>query len=187
MPAITFGEEWLDPLLRGDKQGTTRQQTKRIKVDDIVSIYIRQRQPIITKPLRVCTETGKWHIRELMKTRPHYPQLFYNSEGQEIYPHLLDWGAKRVRYPAHFVGKVQITEVYDISPCMMSGEDLEAWALADGFDSFEDAKCWFEIRYGARWMHKTWTVLSWHGWQERYFLANGMSCDTLSRRRSDGD
>jgi len=72
-------------------------------------------------------------------------------------------------YHAHFLGKVEITEVYDIHPCEMSGEELEAWARADGFHNFAVARCWFEIRYGACWMHQYWTVVCWHGWVERYF------------------
>jgi len=67
------------------------------------------------------------------------------------------------------LGKVVITEVYDITPSEMSGEELEAWAWANGFDNCEDARCWVEIRYGARWMHMTWTAICWRGWQERYF------------------
>ena len=169
MPAHSFGPEWIDPLLRSGKQGTTRPQHDRIKVGDTVSIYIKQRQPTISKPLRICTEDGKWNIRELMKTRPHYPQLFYNSEGQKIYPHLLDWGAKRVRYYAHFLGKVEITEVYDIRPIEMSDEELEAWAWADGFKDFWEADEWFLSKYPGHWMQRTWTVERWHGWVERYF------------------
>ncbi len=180
MPAHTFGTEWLDPLLRSDKQGTTRPQSTRIKVGDIVSIYIKQRQAVSHKPLRTCTEDGKWHIRELMNTRPHYPQIFYDNEGQGMYPHLLDWGAKRVQYHAHFIGKVQITEVFDIHPCEMSRTDMEMWARADGFAFLDvapaisemghrSANDWFTQRYGADWIQRWWTVERWDGWLERYF------------------
>jgi len=80
-----------------------------------------------------------------------------------------EWGHRNIRGYAHLLGTVVITEVYDITPSEMSGEELEAWAWADGFDSFDAAKCWFEIRYGAHWMHMTWTAICWRGWAERYF------------------
>jgi hypothetical protein len=186
MPAVSFQEKWINKLLRGDKQQTTRPQTTRIWIGDpIVHIYNQQRRSIIDKPLLMCTKEGKWIVRGLMKKRHHYPQLFYDSEGGKIYPHLLDWGAKSVRYHAHFLGKVKITEVYDIHPSEMSGEELEAWAWADGFSNFDpititpesvaqSANWWFSHRYGNDWMQQTWTVIRWHGWVERYFEPEGV-------------
>ncbi len=73
------------------------------------------------------------------------------------------------QYYTHLLGKVKITDVIDLHPCDMSQKEIEAWALADGFSNFATARCWFEIRYGARWMHQWWTVIRWDGWLERYF------------------
>ena len=70
-------------------------------------------------------------------------------------------------YHAHFLGKVVITEVYDVLPINSCGK--EAWAKHDGFDSFTDADEWFEAKYGEVWMCKYWTVIRWDGWLERYF------------------
>lgn len=160
MPAHSFGLEWLDPLLRSDKQGTTRPQHTRVKVGDIVHIYNQQRRRIADKPLRHLTEAG------MAMARDGYP--FIKSEMYADGFH------------AHFLGKVRIIDVYDIHPIEMSGEELEAWAWSDGFGNFDppaitrdlvlqSANWWFSDRYGNDWMHRTWTVERWHGWAERFF------------------
>lgn len=149
MPAASFQEAWINKLLRGDKQQTTRQQTDRIKIGDILHIYNQQRRRIIDKPLRVLTQEG-------IATMHRYP--FPSNNPPMHY--------------AHFLGKVEITEVYDIHPCEMSGENLEGWAWADGFDDISDASTWFIKQHGDDWMLRTWTVVRWVGWLERYFLAD---------------
>ena len=148
MPTLSFQEEWIGPLLRGNKQQTTRPQTRRIKVGDIVHIYNQQRRRVTDKPLRLLTKAGI-----AMMPMDRYP--FPSNKPQMHY--------------AHFLGKVKITEVYDIHPHLMSDRSLKEWAMADGFPDFASARCWFEIRHGARWMHQTWTVIRWDGWIERYF------------------
>lgn len=153
MPALSFQEEWLNKLLRGDKQQTTRPQTDRIKVGDIVSMYNQQRRRIIDKPLLRLTADG---VRVMTQK---------TVEG--TYPYPPEWHTNKSY--AHFLGKVEISEVFDITPSEMHWQALEAWAWADGFKDFATARCWFEIRYGARWMHQTWTVIRWNDWQERYF------------------
>ena len=46
MPAISFQHQFLDALLSGAKQQTTRKQTDRIKVGDVCNIYIDPRTPL---------------------------------------------------------------------------------------------------------------------------------------------
>ena len=150
MPAQSYHELWLDPLLLGSKEQTTRPQTDRFHVGDTVHIYIDQRRRIINKPLRCLTNAGIDMVR-----RRRYP----------IIPEF-----QKAIYHAHFLGTVEITEVYDIHPCAMSGEELEAWAWADGFDSPELAAGWFVAQYDEDWAERWWTVTRWHGWNERYFL-----------------
>jgi len=101
-------------------------------------------------------------IFQMIEDEGRYPRPIYDkSFGYSIDP-----------YYAHFLGKVVIMAVYDIHPCEMSGEELEAWAWADGFDDVDVASCWFTKRYGDDWMHQYWTVVCWQGWLELYFLAN---------------
>jgi hypothetical protein len=148
MPAISFQSEFLDALLSCEKQQTTRAQTSRIKVGDVCTIYNQQRRRITDKALRRLTLKGCFMVHD---------------RGERDYP---EYGAY---YHSHFLGKVEITEVYDIHPHLMSDRPLEEWAMADGFLDFASASCWFEIRYGARWMYQLWTVIRWDGWLERYF------------------
>ena len=174
MPAHTFGLEWLDLLLRSDKQGTTRPQSTRIKVGDIVSIYIKQRGRIVDKPVRQMTAIGT----KAMADRVNDPTYHYPAECP-VMPIGLSYDFPY--YYAHFLGKVAVAEVYDIHPCEMTEAELKAWAVADGFKDFEPqcidldfrhenyANWWFSNRYGNDWMRQWWTVERWDGWLERYF------------------
>ena len=158
MPAISFQEEWLDRLLSGTKQQTTRPQTSRIKEGDVCSIYNQQRRRITAKPLRKMTYAG-----------------IDAMEGRK-YPMIPEF--HKAMYHAHLLGKVQIMEVYDIHPCEMTDGELKAWAIADGFtDSAnlgltetELADMWFRAHHrDDGWRRRTWTVIRWGGWTERYF------------------
>jgi len=154
MPAISFQGEWLDKLLSCEKQQTTRQQTDRFKVGDIMYMYIEQRRQITEKPLRRMTESGSALVHSKIGTGK-YPEI----SGRERFGRSL--------YHAHFLGKVEITEVYDVLPTNSCGK--EAWATHDGFTDFTAADEWFESRYGEDWMARYWTVIRWDGWKERYF------------------
>jgi len=161
MPAISFQEEWLDKLLSGTKQQTTRPQSYRIKIRDVCSIYNRQRRQITDKPERHLTECGI----EMMCDR------YGMTKRQKLL------GV----FPAHFLGKVKIADICDIHPCEMTGDGLEAWARADGFHDraqlgftgMELADTWFRAHYGDGWMRRWWTVVRWVGWLERYFEPEG--------------
>lgn len=172
MPAISFQREFLDALLRGDKQQTTRKQTYRIKVGDTAQIYIEQRAEITGKPVRVMTGAGSTTIADRVNdVQYHYPAECPPSPFRDKFEPV---------YYAHILGKVEITGVDDIRPCEMRGEDLKAWAQADGFKDFHPtvippdrlyygANMWFQQRYGGDWMERTWTVIRWNGWTGRYF------------------
>lgn len=156
MPALSFQEEWIDKLLSDTKQQTTRPQTSRIKVGDIVHVYNQQRRRITDKPPRLLTATGLQMFRE------GYP--FVKTDRHEEGHH------------AHFLGKVAITEVYERTFDMMlirrSGHEwrmANAWARSDGFKDFWGADTWFTAKHGDDWMQQTWTVIRWNGWLERYF------------------
>ncbi len=177
MPALSFQGEWLDKLLSGSKQQTTRQQTDRIKVGDVVHIYNQQRRRIADKPLRETTWDGYEFISGMIEDIGQYPRPMCDQLG----------GYSLDLYHAHFLGKVMITEVYDLIPIEMIGDELKAWAVADGFKDFhptyrlhtkgihedDGANMWFQRRYGEAWMHQRWTVIRWQGWQERYFEPDG--------------
>lgn len=165
MTAQSYKRGWLDPLLRCDKQQTTRlmpppPKPPRVKVGDIVQVYVEQRRRITDKPLRRMTRAGI----DMVCSRG-YP--FIPEFHQAI-------------YYAHFLGTVKITETYTILPCEMTGEELEAWAWADGFDAYTSmnpfgdecktyADEWFTAQHGSEWVNWLWAVNCWHGWVERYF------------------
>lgn len=148
MPAISFQGEWLDKLLSGTKQQTTRQQTDRINEGDTCHIYNQQRRRIADKPIRKLTADG---IATMPMNRYPFP--------------------KPGMHYAHFLGKVRITAVFDLH--LPHHSHRSEWAKADGFDNFSAADTWFTKQHGEEWYRKTWTVIQWDGWQERYFEPTG--------------
>jgi hypothetical protein len=164
MPALSFQEMWLRKLLDGTKQQTTRGRTDRIKVGDVCHIYNQQRRRITDKQTLSPTRVGAAMIFQMIEDEGRYPQPECDkSFGYSIDP-----------YYAHFLGKVVITEVYDMRhPIGRFPIGLEEWALKDGFDTYLQADDWFTKRYGSHWLYQNWTVIQWDGWLERYFLAEG--------------
>jgi len=168
MPAISFQPEFLDALLSGSKQQTTRPvppvppKHPRFKVEDVLYVYNQQRKRISDKEVRQLSSSGVRMVRsKLCGTIDHvYPDPPEMIPDDLMVPHV---------YYAHFLGKVKVMQTYEILPCSMQVKDLEQWAHHDGFGNFATARCWFEIRYGARWMHQYWSVIRWCGWLERYF------------------
>lgn len=167
MPAISFQPGFLDSLLSGSKQQTTRPvppvppKHPRFKVGDVAHIYNQQRRRIRDKPLRRLTRDGIATMR-----MDRYP--FPSTDPAMHY--------------AHFLGKVLIAEVYEIRPFLIHDRDLEVWAHRDGFSDFATARCWFEVRYGARWMHQYFTVVRWDGWLERYFEPESPCIPSMNER-----
>lgn len=155
MPAISFSPEFLDAILRGDKCQTTRRQTTRFKEGDAVNVYIQQRKTISSKPPRTLTADGR---QEMLRMRgiakKNYPPV-------PIAPPR--W------YPAHFIGRFSVREVYDLRMFAQSPEELEEWAVLDGFEDFYEADTWFINHHGADWMDSTYTVIRWDGLFDRYF------------------
>ena len=159
MPAISFQRQFLDALLRGDKQQTTRKHTDRIKVGDTAQIYIEQRAPLTGKPIRVMTGAGTTAIADRVNDAQYnYPAECPPSPFRDKFEPV---------YYAHILGEVWITEVYDIIPRCMDGEN--SWARDDGFFNIEAANDWFTERYGDGWADMQWTVIKWNGWMLRYF------------------
>ena len=156
MSAISFYPEFLDDLLSGEKQQTTRQQTSRVAIGGTGHIYIQQRKAITSKPIRKLTYEGcREMLRRVSIGKMNYPPISF---------------ADPTRYYAHCLGKVNITEVYDIHPCEMSLDALTSWALNDGFGGgLTDADIWFTKQYGNKWDLRYWTVIKWDYWIERYF------------------
>lgn len=162
MPALSFRCKFIDALLSNKKQQTTRRSSprhrpSRVKIGDTGHIYIEQRRAIISKPLREMTVEGHREMKRRIDI------------GKSNYPPLLR--SQPMRYYAHCLGRVCIDDMFDIHPCEMSGEELEAWAWADGFEDVASAAAWFTAQYDDGWMCQWWTVMRWHGWMEQYFIA----------------
>lgn len=168
MPALSFHREWIDALLTGNKTQTTRKpqaegKPPRLKVGDLCHIYVEQRGKINAKPQYPTTVRG----REVVLTKMidgKYPILA--SMSLSLPPRYSD-----IReYYAHFLGIVEVTEAFTIKPSTMTGENLEAWAWADGFFNFDAGDRWFVKHHtNETWMDQRWNVYRWGKWTEKYF------------------
>lgn len=155
MPAISFSPEFLDAILRGDKCQTTRRLTDRFEEGDTVNAYIQQRKAIASKPLRELTETG------------HSEMLRMRGIAKKNYPPVPPMPG--MLYPAHFLGRFSVKEIYELHPLKQSPEELEFWAELDGFYNFHRADRWFSAHHSADWMDFDYTVIRWDGLFDRYF------------------
>jgi len=162
MPAQSFDPRFINALLSCEKQQTTRKPSPRhkpprIKINDTVQVYVDQRKPIRSKPLLELTGLGRLVMCRLSQI------------GKKNYP-----APDSCMYYAHYLGKIVVSDIFEIVPSSMSGEALEAWAWADNFKDFDAADAWFTDRYDAAWVDRVWTVQQWHGWIEQYFHAPGL-------------
>lgn len=164
MPALSFQREFVDDLLSGSKQHTTRPETDRFKIGDIAQIYIEQRKNIMYKPVRIMTGIGTTAMADRVdNANYHYPA---NCPIVEYHKDELP------SYYAHFLGKVEIVDVQRFMPSEHWGDEgadiVETWARKDGFKDFAAADEWFSNRY-EYWLDTEWTVIGWNSWIERYF------------------
>ena len=168
MPALSFRREWINALLTGDKTQTTRRPTpagkpSRFTVGDTASIYIEQRGKITSKPIYQTTKPGRVLFFQKVLDGV-YPSITANNPDHSTC--YTDFG----QYYAHFLGTVKIVEVKTIQPSQMTGEDLEAWAWADGFYDFDEGDRWFVKHHSTTtWSKQTWEVIRWNSWEQRYF------------------
>jgi len=166
---IQISRTAVDKLLSNETQQTTRPQTDRFKVGDVAHIYNQQRRKITDKVMRCVTPLGEGLIIEKIVSGT-YPDILTVDDSTT---RCGDRVVVVPKYYAHLLGKVELTEVYDIYPYGMSEADLEAWVRADGFENLDHANEWFISRYDEDWTMRWWTVIKWDGWIECYFLANG--------------
>lgn len=182
MVALSFKREWIDALLSGDKMQTTRKPTPpgkppRVKEGDVCQIYLEQRMRISEKLLRQTTVAGREQILKKIQEEKYPPPPGMQFEGEEIPVVRYSDLAPVVRYSdlglyyAHFLGMVEVAEVYEVCPAEMCGDDLDAWAWCDGFPGFDEGDMWFVRHYGEGWLDQVWTAIRWNGWKERYFEA----------------
>lgn len=155
MPAISFSPEFLDAILAGTKCQTTRRPTNRFREGMTVNAYTQQRKAILHKPPRNLTEAGLAEMRRMRGiAKKNYPPV----------PTVPPW-----RYPAHFLGRFIITDVAEFHPSLVSPDELDEWAVLDGFVDFYYADAWFIEHHGADWMDFSYTWIRWGGLFDRYF------------------
>jgi len=145
MVLLSFSEPaHVRKILDGRKTQTTRQERKNpIKVGDILQVYYKSR----------CEKTCQNCIRENCPSSDAAPDICRTCilcRGIDIDQH------------TNFFGTARVTSVETILPDQMTDVDREAWAKADGFESWTKAALWFGAEYGKKfenWRQVPWLVI----------------------------
>lgn len=150
MVLLSFSEpDHVKKILDGRKKQTTRQERKNpVKVGDVLQVYYKSR----------CAKTCLNCI---------YGKCMYAVQGDSDYTY-----AAKCDQHSNFFGTARVTSVETICFDQMTAEQLDAWALADGFDSWGSAYEWFEAHYSKKfgvwsWKEVPWVVIHFEGdWLE---------------------
>ncbi len=144
MVLISFSEpDHIPKIFDGRKRQTTRQPRKNpIKVGDTVQLYYRSR---MSKDCKNCiNQNCQFGDRKALRDTK-------GLIGQRCGAH------------TNFFGTAKITSVGDLDFDLLSPGALDVWAVADGFESWEQANKWFSTHHGAgpNWTRFPWVVIKW--------------------------
>lgn len=64
---------------------------------------------------------------------------------------------------SNYFGTAEVSNVRDFDPNLLSLDALEAWAIADGFESFAEADEWFTRVHSENWINKPWQIIYFEG------------------------
>ncbi len=133
MALLSFSEPaHVRKILDGRKTQTTRQERKNpIKVGDTLQVYYKSR---CSKSCGNCIKMCPQGLKRCSVYR--------------------NFGCHR-----NFFGTATVTSVETIRPDEMDAEAREAWAKADGFDSWTKAALWFGAEYGKKF--ENWRAVPW--------------------------
>jgi len=145
MVLVSFSEPvHVQKIVDGSKRQTTRQPRKSpIKEGDSARLYYRVR-------MKPCCQNC---------INPECP---YAVQG-ELECDYAKTGLKRFACDQHinFFGNAKITSVKTILFTEMPYLWKAAWALSDGFESWEQADKWFSEHNGPHWTSFPWVVITW--------------------------
>lgn len=142
MVLLSFSEEKHVPLiLNGRKRQTTRQKWKNpVTPGDRLQVYYKSR---VSKTCLNCIVNN----------------CQYSATGNSV-----DIPGIKCTDHTNFFGEAVVTSVETVCFDQMTSEQREAWAIADGFDSWIDAALWFTRNYSKKfgvwsWKEVPWTVI----------------------------
>lgn len=153
MPLVPFSEpDHIPLLLTGKKMQTTRQPGKTpLKVGDVLHCYFKPRQ---SPSCKNCIVRRCPHEKEKETIIPQL-KISNCSEWSNCFGAAVITKIIRAHY-----GIADATDVRDIQIVRWNPEWQEDWAVADGFESFDDALEWFSSRHGCDWMDRDWDIIT---------------------------
>jgi hypothetical protein len=140
MSLLSFSDSKHVPLiLDGRKAQTTRTPRKNpIKEGDTLHVYFR---PRMKKTCENC-------ITDCYASVLHGEPI---KVKDGCYSH------------SNYFGTAIAIKVEEFDPLLLSPDALEAWAKADGFESWEEANTWFTKVHGPDWIYKHWDIIYFEG------------------------
>jgi hypothetical protein len=92
------------------------------------------------------------------KTQVTFPwPEHFTTKSNEIAIYCPDEGTNKILGIAKIKSLLKIKG--GVIPTGSSYDDAEAWARAEGFNSFWDADKWFSKKYGDDWQENTWGII----------------------------
>lgn len=141
MTLLSFSDpKHVSRILSGEKAQTTRKPRKYpIKAGGTLQVYFRSgmKKDCVNCIFGQCPASVQTHTHAF--------------RGQVCAQH------------QNFFGTAKVIKVEDFDPHLLSQFALEAWAKADGFESFEEADEWFTKVYGQDWTSQPWDIIHFEG------------------------
>lgn len=134
MPLLTFSiREQVPLILSGKKAQTTRLVGKRkLKVGDTLYLYFKPRMKQYT--CKNCLTSCEYQFSNF------------------------DDGSKCGMWTNYF-GEAIVTEIMPFRSIPF--EEIDVWAIEDGFKTFQEAEKWFISKYGPEWYELSFQVITW--------------------------
>lgn len=135
MPLLSFSG-FVPQLLYGSKKQTTRSPRKKpLNKNDVLHVYFKSRMK------KTCKNCLQDFITDVNCRDETFDDAGCSNHINKF-------------------GQAVITGINITRFCDWETDDLEKWAILDGFKSFVDADKWFTKRYGEGWFHQTWEIIT---------------------------
>ena len=138
MVLISFSEpKHIKKILNGEKRQTTRPPRKYpIEICSMAQLYYK---PRMKKSCKNCIADCGYSICGMTE---YIPAMLCSNH-------------------INFFGTAKIIKVEELDFNLLSPGELEAWAIADGFESWDQANDWFVKHNGPDWTSSIWNVITW--------------------------
>lgn len=149
MPLLSLSDQkHVSMILDGRKHQTTRKPRKNpVKVGDTLHVYFKSRM----KKGTCLNCISKMCVKSNANSNPDNKLEDWEKENNGC----------QLWY--NYFGTAKVTKIEDFDPLLLSPAAIDAWAIADGFESFSEADEWFTRVHGKDWVYQSWSLIFFDG------------------------